>query len=230
MPETRSRANRTASALASNIAARVAASADFSVAGLRPLRRQISGELRSEEPSLVLRSTISLLRRPRVPRWFVYELLHNHRALTVLQRRDVEQLGQGIANWGDVDAFGVYIAGPAFREGRLAANTIRDWARSPDRWWRRAALVATVALNNTARGGRGDADRTLAVCNLLRHDRDDMVVKALSWALRELAKKEPARVQAYLQDNADALAPRVLREVKNKLRTGLKNPKAGKPG
>jgi 3-methyladenine DNA glycosylase AlkD len=58
-------------------------------------------------------------------------------------------------------------------------------------------------------------------------DRDDMVVKAMSWALRELAKKEPARVDAYLAKNGELLAPRVLREVRNKLRTGLKNPGRG---
>ena len=54
------------------------------------------------------------------------------------------------------------------------------WARSPDRWLRRSALVATV-------GAKAEAARTLAVCAGLAADRDDMVVKALSWALRELS-------------------------------------------
>jgi hypothetical protein len=45
----------------------------------------------------------------------------------------------------------------------------------------KAALVSTVPLNNTARGGSGDAVRTTVICDLLRNDRDDMVVKALSW-------------------------------------------------
>jgi 3-methyladenine DNA glycosylase AlkD len=106
----------------------------------------------------------------------------------------------------------------------LTLDDLRRWAAADDRWWRRAALVSTVPLNNSARGGQGDAKRTLAVCDYLRSDRDDMVVKAMSWALRELAKKEPRRVAAYLHKHRDELAPRVLREVSNKLHTGLKNP------
>jgi 3-methyladenine DNA glycosylase AlkD len=58
-------------------------------------------------------------------------------------------------------------------------------------------------------------------------DRDDMVVKALSWALRELSKRDPAAVAAFISENQTRLAPRVLREVGNKLKTGLKNPKTG---
>jgi len=60
---------------------------------------------------------------------------------------------------------------------------------------------------------------------MLMTDRDDMVVKALSWALRELAKRDPKSVQEFLHDHKDVLAPRVFREVSNKLTTGLKNPR-----
>jgi 3-methyladenine DNA glycosylase AlkD len=52
-----------------------------------------------------------------------------------------------------------------------------------------------------------------------------MVVKALSWALRELSKRDPNAVRAFLAKHAKALAPRVIREVNNKLVTGLKNPR-----
>jgi 3-methyladenine DNA glycosylase AlkD len=103
-------------------------------------------------------------------------------------------------------------------------RVIHGWARSTDRWWRRAALVSTVPLNNKARGGRGDARRTLTVCRLLVNDSNDMVVKALSWALRELAKRDPQAVRVFLKQQEPVLAKRVLREVMNKLTTGLKNP------
>jgi 3-methyladenine DNA glycosylase AlkD len=52
-----------------------------------------------------------------------------------------------------------------------------------------------------------------------------MVVKAMSWALRELAVLDPEAVRTYLQDHEDELAARVRREVRNKLDTGLKNPR-----
>ena len=60
---------------------------------------------------------------------------------------------------------------------------------------------------------------------MLLSDRDDMVVKALSWALRELAKRDAGAVRKFLAENDGALAARVLREVRNKLTTGLKNPR-----
>lgn len=194
--------------------------------GLRRLRRQVSRELRQADPKKLVGAAVRLARHRGVPRWFAYELvLHHPTAPASLTREDVEKLGRGMSTWGDVDAFGCYIAGPAFRERRLRPVDVRRWARSDDRWWRRAALVSTVPLNNSARGGHGDAARTLAVCDHLRSDRDDMVVKAMSWALRELAKKDAQQVEAYLIKNDAELAPRVLREVRNKLRTGLKNPK-----
>jgi 3-methyladenine DNA glycosylase AlkD len=80
-------------------------------------------------------------------------------------------------------------------------------------------------LNSKARGGEGDSHRTLQVCRILERDRDPMVVKAMSWALRELAKVQPRAVRAYLSERRTILAPLVLREVQNKLETGLKNPK-----
>jgi len=55
-------------------------------------------------------------------------------------------------------------------------------------------------------------------------DRDDIVYKALSWALRELAKKNPAAARKFLERHRKGMAAQVVREVQNKLTTGLKNP------
>jgi len=87
--------------------------------------------------------------------------------------------------------------------------------------------VSTVPLNSRARGGGGDTARTVAVCRTLVGDRDDMVVKAMSWALRELAKRDPSAARRFLTAHRKELAARVLREVGNKLATGLKNPRRG---
>jgi 3-methyladenine DNA glycosylase AlkD len=115
------------------------------------------------------------------------------------------------------------IAGPAWRGKRIPDSRIHRWARSKDRWWRRAALVATVPLNKKSFGGTGDVPRTLADCGLLAADRDDMVVKALSWALRELIRHDAKSVRRCLSTHKDVLAARVLREVDNKLTTGRKS-------
>src|SRR6185503_6363719 len=139
--------------------------------------------------------------------------------------RRLVELGQGISCWSEVDMFACYLSGTVWREKQVPDNLVLSWAHSKDRWWRRAAVVSTVPLNTKARGGSGDAARTLKICEILKADRDDMVVKAMSWALRELAKRDPKAVKRFLRTNEDALAPRVIRELNNKLNTGLKNPR-----
>ncbi len=52
---------------------------------------------------------------------------------------------------------------------------------------------------------------------------DDMVVKALSWALRELSKREEEPIRKFMNKNDSRLAGRVRREVWNKLNIGRKN-------
>ena len=86
-----------------------------------------------------------------------------------------------------------------------------------------AALATTTVLNTKSRGAFGDIDRTLLICGELADDRDDMVVKAESWALRALAPWDPAAFVAFLERHDVRLAARVKREVGNKLRTGRKS-------
>ncbi len=52
-----------------------------------------------------------------------------------------------------------------------------------------------------------------------------MVVKALSWALRSLIPRDPEAVRRFVEENGSRVAALVRREVRNKLATGLKNPK-----
>jgi len=199
---------------------------------LRALRREYSRRVAQADAGAVVTLALRLMARGGIARRFVaYELVHCHRAaLASLTARDLERLGRGLDGWGAVDAFGLYLAGPAWREGQVTDARIHRWARSSDRWWRRAALVSTVPLNSKSRGGSGDARRTLAVCRALVADRDDMVVKALSWALRELAKRDPAAARRFVAAHRRALAARVVREVGNKLATGLKNPRRAARG
>ena len=194
-----------------------------STAEVRAVRRDFSRRLAKASAQDVLNLALRLRDQQR---FVAYELVCYHRAaLHSLGETELEQLGQGLASWDAVDTFACYLSGPAWREQQVPDVLIHRWAGSEDRWWRRAALVSTVPLNNKARGGGGDATRTLAVCRLLLDDRDDMVVKALSWALRELAKRDSRAVQEFLSENDPALAPRVKREVQHKLTTGLKNPR-----
>jgi hypothetical protein len=103
---------------------------------------------------------------------------------------------------------------PARQRGQISDWRVHRWARSPNRWWRRAALVCTVLLNRRSVGGQGDSRRPLAVAELLDGDRDDMVVKGMSWALRELIPVDCRAVQRFLRRHDAVLAARVKREVR----------------
>lgn len=163
-------------------------------------------------------------------RYLAYEVLRTApRALAAAKVSDIRRFAAGMTTWSDVDCFGCFVAGVAWRTGRIADQEIARLASSKDRWWRRAALVATVPLNAKSRGATsatGDATRTLAVCAQLLDERDDMVVKAMSWALRELAKRNPRAVRKFLSEHGERLSARVRREVTNKLTTGRKSPRA----
>ena len=157
---------------------------------VRPIRREFSRRISSAWPEQVLELAELLIDLDL--RGWAYEVVHFHRpTLRVLDAATIESLGEGIADWASVDVFGGYLSGPAWVNRQISDQDVHRWARSKDRWWRRTALVATTGLNVKTRGGYGDAPRTLAVCEILADDRDDMVVKALSWALRVLTPPRP---------------------------------------
>ena len=211
-------------ALAQDFRSRVDALPERNVPRIRPIRRGISKRIAKARPRQVLELARVLIDLEL--RGWAYELVHFHRpTLRSLDAGAIERIGAGVADWASVDVLGTQLAGPAWLNGQITDLDVHRWARSPDRWWRRTALVATTGLNVRTRGGHGDAPRTLAVCELLADDRDDMVVKAVSWALRELIPWAPDAVERFLSEHEGRLAARVKREVRNKLRTGLKNPR-----
>ena len=190
----------------------------------RKILRSIARALRGASSEAVLAFARDLLATGvHEARQIAFELVAGRAdVMAGLDGAAVEALGQGNDNWASVDCFGVYVAGPAWRSGALSDDRVRAWTASPDRWWRRTALVATVALNVKSRGGSGDAARTIWVCEALVADGDPMVVKALSWALRSLVGVAPKEVRAFLSRHGDAVPALVRREVGNKLETGLK--------
>jgi 3-methyladenine DNA glycosylase AlkD len=208
-------------ALAAEIDREIRALPVRTVQPVRAVRRAWSRRLRPAPAEAVLALALALV---GAQRWVAYELVAHHPGgLERLGVEEVERLGRGMADWGSVDAFGCSVSGPVWRRGSLPDAVIHRWAASPDRWWRRAALVSTVPLNLRSRGGTGDPERTLDICGRLAADGDDMVVKALSWALRELVAWDPDGVRSFLEAHEGVLAARVRREVRSKLETGRKH-------
>ncbi len=147
------------------------------------------------------------------------------RCLLGLEWGHFERWRLGVENWGLGDLLATEVLGRwllADPEARL--THLEALIGDPDVWSRRLALVATVPLNR-ARTGRARPDLTFALVERVKAEREPMIRKAISWALRELAKAEPERVASYIEANRGRLAALVVREVENKLRTGLKSGK-----
>ncbi len=229
MPHMNARADEKVgiTSLEAEILERIRALPEKSTASVRRLRQEFSRNLKTANAETILELVRRLMKSSNsLTRFFGTELLHYHPdAFRKVDLKELERLGRGNSDWGSVDMFACFLSGPAWRNHQISDEAIEKWAQSNDLWWRRTAIVSTVPLNSRARGGTGDALRTLKVCKLLVDDREEMVVKALSWALRELGKRNQTAVKNFLVEYDSSLAPRVKRDVKNKLATGLKNPR-----
>jgi 3-methyladenine DNA glycosylase AlkD len=216
-----------AGALAAEFDAEVRALPKRNTPSVRAVRRRYSRRLKDADGRFALEVGRALVHE-HGHRGIAYELILAHKgAFALVDEDELLDLGCGIDSWWSVDSFARTLSGPAWLHGQIADRVIHGWARGEDRWWRRAALVSTVALNVRSKGGYGDVERTLNVCRMLVDDHDDMVVKAMSWALRELVVHDPDAVRAFLTEHDEVLAARAKREVRNKLTTGLKNPRKG---
>lgn len=195
---------------------------------LRKVRQQYSKKLTLAAPEQILDFARYFIKNYNY-RWIIFEIIICHKtAIQLIGEKELKEFGNQIDSWGAVDVFAGYLAGPAWRNGQVPDELISSWANSKNFWWRRTALVCTVSLNRRSAGGKGDIDRTLKICSKLAADKNDMVIKALSWALRELIAHDPESVRKFLNEHDIELAARVKREVRNKLTIGLKNPKRQK--
>jgi 3-methyladenine DNA glycosylase AlkD len=118
-----------------------------------------------------------------------------------------------ISNWADHDGLVHYLISPMVAAKPARAKVLFRWAKSPNRWRRRAACVALI---RAARAKMCFTEITELSDSLLG-DEDDMVQKGLGWLLRETAKYDPQRTVPYLM-KIRGRAPRlVLRTACEKL-------------
>jgi 3-methyladenine DNA glycosylase AlkD len=192
---------------------------------MRALRKAWSAKLKAAGALDVVALAQALERAaPQEGKWIAYELIRHHvGAFGLVGAAEVEDFAGRIESWYATDAFGTVLSGPLWATGRLTDTLFAAWAQSPNRWLRRSALVATVGLNGNLPGRKGDPARTFPLCLALAEDRDDMVEKAVSWALRYLSQRDKAAVVGFMATHGDRFGARVRREVRHKLETGLKS-------
>ncbi|NLF03368.1 MAG: DNA alkylation repair protein [Anaerolineales bacterium] len=152
------------------------------------------------------------------------ELLGRYRRwIPTLTPAQLDRWRRQLDNWGLTDGLGTAIMGPWIMADPPARLPYLDALIASEAVWsRRLALVATVPINR-GRASLPIPDLTLALVDRVQAERDPMITKAVSWALRELTKRHPEQVAAYVAANRERLPAFVVREVGNKLRTGRKN-------
>ena len=110
-----------------------------------------------------------------------------------------------ISSWADHDGLVHYLIAPMIAAKPARAARVFRWAKSRNRWHRRAACVALI--QGTRR--RMFLAEIKRLSNLLLADDDDMVQKGLGWLLRETAKADAKHAVPYLM-KIRSRAPRLV--------------------
>lgn len=110
-----------------------------------------------------------------------------------------------ISSWADHDALVHSLIAPMIVVKPARTKSVFRWAKSKNRWHRRAACVALI------RGARAQMFflEITRLSDSLLADKDDMVQKGLGWLLRETAKFDAKRTVPYLMEIRDR-APRLV--------------------
>ena len=112
------------------------------------------------------------------------------------------------ANWATTDAICGLLIGPLLVAHPALATRMRGWARDRRNLWvRRAAIVGLIPL---ARKGEA-LDVLYDVAIRLHPDTEDLIHKAVGWALREAGKADAARLERHLRSNGPSIPRTTIR-------------------
>jgi 3-methyladenine DNA glycosylase AlkD len=99
------------------------------------------------------------------------------------------------ANWATTDEMCGVVIGPLLLKHPRLVPQLRAWARHKNMWVRRASIVGLLKPMKT-----GDTiDQVYATAKQLHADPNDLIHKAVGWALREAGKIDEARLERYLR-------------------------------
>jgi 3-methyladenine DNA glycosylase AlkD len=116
--------------------------------------------------------------------------------------------------WDLVDGLSTFVIGEIALRDAAAWPVIDGWSRDPWMWLRRASVLAHVPA--IRRGGlRRRQFRD--TCRRLIDEREFFIGKAIGWALREIATRDPDLVAVLLSDFGARASGLTLREATRRL-------------
>lgn len=109
--------------------------------------------------------------------------------------------------WDHVDAVAPRLGHLLLTDPASVRSVILAWSRAPDRWLRRASIIAQLGART-----RTDVDLLSAVIDANATDRDFFVRKAIGWSLRDYARTDPEWVRGFVTARAQVLSSLSRRE------------------
>jgi len=112
-----------------------------------------------------------------------------------------------VNNWAKCDTFCNHSIGAFLEKYPAYVKDLKGWARSENRWLKRAAAVSLIL---PARKGIFLED-AFEIADILLTDSDDMVQKGYGWLLKESSKADRDSVFEYVMRNRSAMPRTALR-------------------
>ena len=112
-----------------------------------------------------------------------------------------------INNWAKCDGFCNHTIGDFIEKYPDCLTEVKSWAKSENRWLRRAAAVSLIV---PAKKGKFLQD-AFEISDRLLHDEDDMVQKGYGWLLKEESRKHQKEVLDYVVKNRKTMPRTALR-------------------
>ena len=120
----------------------------------------------------------------------------------------VELLLRESRTWALVDVLATDVVGGIRTTDPSVRPVLDRWAVDPDFWIRRSSLLAE--LKQATRGG--DLEPFLSRADPMLDEREFFIRKAIGWVLREVSKKRPGEVTAWIAPRTGRASGVTMRE------------------
>lgn len=111
-----------------------------------------------------------------------------------------------INNWDLVDLSAKYIVGGYLLEKRKERKILYKLAKSNNMWERRIAVLGTFLFID-----KKDFQDSIRIAELLLHDKENLMHKAVGWMLREIGKRDEKLLVDYLSTRYKTMPRTMLR-------------------
>ncbi|MFB3906499.1 MAG: DNA alkylation repair protein [Acidobacteriota bacterium] len=126
-------------------------------------------------------------------------------------------LEKGVRNWAHTDVICSELLSPCLKSGAVDTSELAAWRSSESKWKRRAVPVALLGL-----AGRAETKPLLDFIRPLMMDSERVVHQGLGWFLREVWKKDPIPVEAFLLEWKDKAARLIFQYATEKMTSAQK--------